>query len=63
MNQNALWNREIFYCRVHNSSQLVPVMSQIKQSTTLNYLLDNHFNIILPSTPGSSKWPIALRRP
>jgi len=60
---SAFYGTWKFYCCVHKSSPLVPIMIHIKQSTALKYLLNTHFNIILPFTLGSSEWPLALRRP
>jgi len=55
-----LWNLEFHHC-VHNSPQLVPIPSQINLVHTPSYLFNIPFNIILSSTPRSSKWFQYLR--
>ena len=43
---------------------LVPIVSQINPVHTLiSHFVKNYFNIILPSTPGSSKWSLSVRCP
>jgi hypothetical protein len=47
-----LWNRKIHYCPYPEPCQSVHAPS---------YLLKNHFNFILPSTPTYCKWSISHR--
>ena len=42
----------------YGTHHLVPIMSQIQF-----HFLKIHLNIILPSTPGSPKWPLSCRFP
>jgi len=50
--------------RIHKSPPPVPIQGYINPiPTTTTNILKKHFNIIPPSTPRSSEWPLSLRFP
>jgi len=58
----VLWNPKAHY-QTHKSPP-VPFLSRINPvHTVLSHFLKTHFNIILSSMPGSSKWSLSLRFP
>ena len=60
---HILWNPKFHYC-IHKSPPPLPTFSQlVPVHTSTSHFLKIHFNIILPSPPGFSKWFLTLRFP
>jgi hypothetical protein len=58
-----LWNPHV-HRRIQKCPPLVPILSKIDPAhVTTTHFMKNHFNIILLSMPGSSKWFHSLRFP
>ena len=52
---HILWNPNFHY-RIHNGKTHIPILSHIDTTRAATHFSKITFNIILPSTPGSSKW-------
>jgi len=57
--RRILWNPKVYY-RIQKCPPPFPTLRQLDQVNTHNLLPEGHLYIILPSTPGSSKWSLSL---
>ena len=60
---SIIWNSKVHY-HTRKFPPPFPVLSQLDPvHTATSHILKVHLNIIIPSTPGSSKWSLSLRFP
>jgi len=60
----ALHGTRTFITAFTSAPHLFPILSQLDLAhTPISYFLKIHFNIIIPSNPGSPKWSLSLSFP
>jgi len=58
----CIWRNPQVHYHVHKSPPMVSILSQMNSVNTLPSCFSTlHLNIVLPSTPRSSKWFISFR--
>jgi len=55
-----LWH-QIVHRHIQKRPPPVPILSQINPVHATSHFLNLYFNVILPYTPKSHKWPLSLR--